>query len=64
MNIYTDSSGIKGQIDVAAVTLKRGLRHMTYMSTDETSTVYVMKLQSLTMATSIASTVKMMELKL
>jgi hypothetical protein len=59
-----NDSDIKSQISAAAVTLKRGLRHMIYMSIDETFTVYVVKLQNLIMMMSIASTVKMMKLKL
>jgi len=58
LNIYTDSSDIENQIDAVTVTLKRDLRHMIYMSTDETFIVYVMKLQSLIMTMSIVSTVK------
>jgi len=64
LNIYMNDSDIKGQINVAAVTLKRGLKHMMYMGTDETFTVYMVKLQGLTMMMSMTSTVKMMELKL
>jgi len=64
LNIYTDDSDIKNQIDVTAVTLKRDLRCMMYISIDETSTVYMMKLQNLIMMISIISMMKMMKLKL
>jgi len=64
LNIYIDDSDIKNQINMTAVTLKRDLKHMMYISTDETFTVYMMKLQSLIMMMSIISTVKMMKLKL
>jgi len=64
LNIYMDGSDIKSQMSAAAVTLKRGLRHMIYMGTDETFTVYVAELQGLAMVTSIASVMKMMKLKL
>ncbi len=59
-----NSSDIKSQIDAAAVTLKRDLKCMMYISIDETFTVYMMKLQNLIMTISIVSTVKMMKLKL
>ncbi len=59
-----NDSDIKSQISAAAVTLKRGLRHMIYISTDKTFTVYAVKLQNLIMMMSIASTVKIMKLKL
>jgi len=64
LNIYTDSSDIKNQIDMTAVTLKRDLRHIMYINIDKTFTVYIMKLQSLIMIMSIVSTMKMMKLKL
>ncbi len=44
--------------------LKRDLRHMIYISIDETFTVYMMKLQNLIIMMSIINTVKMMKLKL
>jgi len=59
-----NSSDIKSQIDAVAVTLKRDLKCMMYISIDETFTVYMMKLQNLIMTISIVSTVKMMKLKL
>jgi len=64
LDIYTDGSDIEGQVGAAAVTPKRGLGYMMYMNTDETFTVYVMKLQNLIMMTSIISMMKMMKLKL
>ncbi len=59
-----NSSDIKNQINAATMTLKRGLKCMMYIGTDKTFTVYMMKLQSLIMMMNIASTVKMMKLKL
>jgi len=64
LNIYMNSSDIKNQINAATMTLKRDLKCMMYMNTDKTFTVYMMKLQSLIMMINIASTVKMMKLKL
>jgi len=64
LNIYIDSSDIKNQINMITVTLKRDLRHIMYMSIDETFTVYITELQNLIMTTSIVSTMKMMKLKL
>ena len=64
MNIYMNSSDIKDQMNAATMTLKRDLKCMMYMNTDKTFTVYMMKLQSLIMMINIASTVKMMKLKL
>jgi len=64
LNIYIDSSDIKNQINMITVTLKRDLRHIMYMSIDETFTVYITELQNLIMITSIVSTMKMMKLKL
>ncbi len=59
-----NSSDIKNQINAATMTLKRDLKCMMYINTDKTFTVYMMKLQSLIMMINIASTVKMMKLKL
>ncbi len=59
-----NSSDIKDQMNAATMTLKRDLKCMMYMNTDKTFTVYMMKLQSLIMMINIASTVKMMKLKL
>jgi len=64
LNIYIDSSDIKNQINMITVTLKRDLRHIMYISIDETFTVYITELQNLIMTTSIVSTMKMMKLKL
>jgi len=64
LNIYTDDSDIKNQIDAAAVTSERGLRCMMYIGTDETFTVYVVELQSLTMTMSMISVMKMMKSEL
>ncbi len=64
MNIYMNSSDIKDQINAATMTLKRDLKCMMYINTDKTFIVYMMKLQSLIMMMNIASTVKMMKLKL
>ncbi len=64
LNIYIDSSDIKNQIDMTAVTLKRDLRYMMYINIDKIFTVYIMKLQSLIMIMSIVSTMKMIKLKL
>ncbi len=44
LNIYMNNSDIEGQIDAAAVTLKRDLKCMMYIGIDETFTVYMMKL--------------------
>jgi len=44
LNIYIDSSDIKNQIDMTAVTLKRDLRHIMYINIDKTFIVYIMKL--------------------
>jgi len=44
--------------------LKRDLKCMIYIDIDKTFTVYMMKLQSLIMATSIVSMMKIMKLKL
>jgi len=59
-----DSSDIKDQMNAATMTLKRDLKCMMYINTDKTFIVYMMKLQSLIMMMNIASTVKMMKLKL
>jgi len=64
LNIYTDNSDIENQINVMTMILKRDLRCMMYINIDKTFTVYMMKLQSLIMMTSIVSAVKMMKLKL
>jgi len=47
-----------------AVTLKRDLRCIIYISTDKTFTVYIVKLQNLIIMINIVSAVKMMKLKL
>jgi len=39
-----NDSDIKNQMSAAAVTLKRDLRYMMYISIDETFIVYMMKL--------------------
>jgi len=44
LNIYMNDSDIKNQINVTAVTLKRDLKCMMYISIDETFIVYIMKL--------------------
>jgi len=49
---------------VIAVILKRDLRCIMYINIDKTFIVYMMKLQNLIMMMSIASTVKIMKLKL
>ncbi len=64
LNIYINDSDIKNQINVTAVTLKRDLRYMMYISIDETFIVYMMKLQNLIMMISIVNTVKMMKSEL
>jgi len=64
LNIYTDNSDIKSQISAVAVTLKRDLRHIMYISIDETFTVYMTELQRLIMMMSIVSTVKIMKSEL
>lgn len=64
LDIYTDGSGIEGQVGTAAVALERGLGCMANMGTDETSMVYVAELQGLAMATGIAKAVKLTELEL
>jgi len=64
LNIYINDSDIKNQINVTAVTLKRDLRCMMYISIDETFIVYMMKLQNLIMMISIVNTVKMMKSEL
>jgi len=51
-------------MNAAAMTLKRDLRYIMYISIDETFTVYIMKLQNLIMTINIVNTVKMMKLKL
>jgi len=64
LNIYINNSDIKNQINAVAVTLKRDLRHMIYISIDKTFTVYTAKLQSLIMTINIVSVMKITELKL
>jgi len=64
LNIYINDSDIKNQIDAVTVTLERDLRCMMYISINEIFIMYTVKLQSLIMMISIASTVKMMKLKL
>jgi len=64
LNIYINNSDIENQINAVAVTLKRDLKCIIYISIDETFTVYMMKLQSLIMTMSIINTVKIMKLKL
>ncbi len=64
LNIYMNDNNIKNQINVTAVILKRDLRHIIYISIDETFTVYVTELQNLIMTISIISMMKMMKLKL
>jgi len=59
-----NSSDIKSQMSAVAVILKRDLRHIIYISINETFTVYIMKLQSLIMMISIISIVKMMKSEL
>ncbi len=64
LNIYTDNSDIKNQIDVVVVTLKRDLKCMMYISIDEIFTVYMTELQNLIMMINIISMMKIMKLKL
>jgi len=64
LNIYTDNSDIKNQIDVVVVTLKRDLKCMMYISIDEIFTVYMTELQNLIMMMNIISMMKIMKLKL
>jgi len=64
LNIYTDDSDIKNQIDVMIMILKRDLRCIMYIDIDKTFIVYVMKLQNLIMTISIVSIVKMMKSEL
>ncbi len=64
LNIYMNNSDIKNQISAVTVILKRDLKCIMYISIDKTFTVYMMKLQSLTMMMSIVSMMKMMKLKL
>jgi len=59
-----NDSDIKNQINAVAVTLKRDLKCMMYISIDKTFIVYMMKLQSLIMIMSIVNVMKMMKLKL
>ncbi len=59
-----NDSDIKNQINAVAVTLKRDLKCMMYISIDKTFIVYMMKLQSLIMMMSIVNVMKMMKLKL
>ena len=59
-----NNSDIKNQISAVTVILKRDLKCIMYISIDKTFTVYMMKLQSLTMMMSIVSMMKMMKLKL
>jgi len=64
LNIYMNNSDIKNQISAVTVILKRDLKCIMYISIDKTFTVYMIKLQSLTMMMSIVSMMKMMKLKL
>jgi len=64
LNIYMNDSDIESQINMIAVTLKRDLKCIIYISIDKTFTVYMMKLQSLIMMMSIVSMMKIMKLKL
>jgi len=64
LNIYTDNSDIKNQIDVVVVILKRDLKCMMYISIDEIFTVYMTELQNLIMMMNIISMMKIMKLKL
>jgi len=64
LNIYMNSSDIESQIDMMIMILKKDLRYMIYISIDKTFTVYIVKLQSLIMMTSIVSTMKIIKLKL
>ena len=59
-----NDSDIESQINMIAVTLKRDLKCIIYISIDKTFTVYMMKLQSLIMMMSIVSMMKIMKLKL
>jgi len=59
-----NDSDIKSQISAVAVTLKRDLKCMMYISIDKTFIMYMMKLQSLIIAINIISMIKIMKLKL
>jgi len=49
---------------MTVMTLKRDLRHIIYISIDETFTVYTVKLQSLIITINIINIMKIMKLKL
>ena len=58
MDIYTDGSGIEGSEGAAVVVPAQGTGRMTYMGTEDTSTVYVTELQGIAMATGMAKGAK------
>lgn len=59
-----NSSDINNQMKVTAVTLKKDLKHMIYISINETSTVYMTELQNLIITTDIAKVMKTEESEL
>ena len=58
LNIFTDRSIIKGHVKAAAVASKLKKERLYYMSTEEMTTVFRVKLQEIVMTTAITMTIK------
>ena len=58
LDIFTDESTIEGHVKAAAVALRFKEGRVCYMSTEAVATVFKTEIQSMTMATLMAMTIK------
>ena len=58
LNIFTDESTIEGYVEAAAVASKLKKGRLCYMSTEEMTTVFEVKLQGIVMTTAMTMTIK------